>query len=115
MITRKVRELRIHGTDEYDRREQKKQFYITTSREDMGMIFTDAPMKYVYKFNPEHIYIDVSDMKGTFVALYTNSLCTEDYIHEYAKSVEVGPDGKTWVNDSLYFRRKPGAPLRNVE
>ena len=103
---RGVDNLHLHATDKYDKEKHHTDFYISTSRYELGIIFTNNPIAKIQELKPKNIFFDTTDVSGELVGLYINTLCNEDYIHQPEKSLELNYSDKYWVNNLLYFKRK---------
>ena len=107
IIKREMLKLRMIGLDDYDKKKHNADFKIRLSRKTIEPIYTSNPIAEIHKYKPVIITIDPTYMAGEKVALYTNVLVLEDYIHEPMKSLEYYILGAAPVVDSiLHFKRK---------
>lgn len=86
--------IQINACDKFDKEEQKKDYYITFSRNKRKIVFTNQIFTEIYKHFPNKIIIDTDNFKAVFLALYTNTLVAEGYTLVCKPSIERDIHGK---------------------
>ena len=93
--------IEINTCDEYDQKEHKAHYYISTSRKS-PVIYTNNPIKEIHERLPETVMIDTYKFKPEMLGLYINCLVAEGYQVFYKVSKD--EDGYSVWGHTVYLK-----------